>query len=89
MSRSMAERLLFDRMVPQGGDWAAQGLCREVDGDLWFPEQGNGSARQAKEICAQCPVKTECADWALKAREPHGIWGGLSEQERARIRRAS
>ena len=71
-----------------------QGLCRQVDPDLWFPPK-SGSTREAKRICngyrgqGGCPVRLECAAWALKNREPHGVWGGLSELDRRRILRQS
>lgn len=80
---------LTARLASQG-DWAERGLCRETDGDLWFPAQGDHKASQAaKEICGWCPVKAQCADWALTSREQHGIWGGLAPKDRERLRRAA
>lgn len=63
--------------------WQERGLCNQVDPELWFPEKG-GSTREAKQICAGCPVRTECLDYALTHDERFGIWGGLSERERRR-----
>ena len=55
--------------------------------DLFFPETGgNGSA--AKALCQSCPVKLQCLDYALKAGEDHGVWGGLNAHERGKIRNA-
>jgi WhiB family redox-sensing transcriptional regulator len=69
-------------------DWADHAACRGVDPDLFFPGQGEDT-RRAKAICARCPVQTFCLNEALANREKFGIWGGLSERERRRIRRAS
>lgn len=66
--------------------WQERGLCNQVDPELWFPEKG-GSTREAKRICSGCPVRTECLDYALAHDERFGIWGGLSERERRRLRR--
>lgn len=50
----------------------------------YFERRDDKSAREAaaKAICAHCPVRCECLDYAIRIREPHGIWGGLSEYER-------
>lgn len=66
--------------------WQTQGLCRGVNPDLFFPERG-ASTREAKEVCKGCPVRPECLEYALKTGQKFGIWGGLSERERRRIRR--
>ncbi len=68
--------------------WQERGLCRTADPDVFFhPQNERGMARlrrdrAAKAICAGCPVKVECADYAIRAREPYGVWGGLTEEER-------
>jgi WhiB family transcriptional regulator, redox-sensing transcriptional regulator len=66
--------------------WQADALCAQTDPEAFFPEKG-GSTRDAKRICAQCNVKSECLEYALKNDERFGIWGGLSERERRRLRR--
>ncbi|MDO5671528.1 MAG: WhiB family transcriptional regulator [Actinomycetaceae bacterium] len=72
-------------------DWQSQGLCRGTDTDQFFhPDGERGGTRRrraaaAKAICAECPVISQCREYALKTREPYGIWGGLSEEERAAI----
>lgn len=66
--------------------WQADSLCSQTDPEAFFPEKG-GSTRDAKKICAQCEVKAECLEYALQNDERFGIWGGLSERERRRLRR--
>jgi WhiB family redox-sensing transcriptional regulator len=68
--------------------WELRGKCREVDAELFFhPDQERGAARrrreaEAKAVCAACPVLAECREEALRKKIPHGVWGGLSEDER-------
>ncbi len=66
--------------------WQEDALCAQTDPEAFFPEKG-GSTRDAKRICAQCTVRAECLEYALKNDERFGIWGGLSERERRRLRR--
>jgi len=68
------------------GSWQDQALCAQTDPEAFFPEKG-GSTREAKRICLGCDVKQECLDHALAHDERFGIWGGLSERERRRLRR--
>jgi WhiB family redox-sensing transcriptional regulator len=56
-----------------------------VDYDLFFPERGQ-SDKPAKAICATCPVREECLDYALGTKVEHGIWGGTSENQRRMLR---
>lgn len=69
-------------------EWQYEGACREVDTAMFFhPEGERGAARRrrveaAKAICATCPVLQQCRSHALAVREPYGIWGGMSEEER-------
>ncbi len=69
-------------------DWQLQAACRGEDPNLFFhPEGERGSARElreraAKAICASCPVKLQCAEHSLAVREPYGVWGGMSEDDR-------
>ncbi|HMO10287.1 MAG TPA: WhiB family transcriptional regulator [Actinotalea sp.] len=80
-------------------EWQYEGACREADPTLFFhPEGERGAARRrraaaAKAICGSCPVIDECREHSLAVREPYGVWGGLSEDERTlvlsqRLRRA-
>jgi WhiB family redox-sensing transcriptional regulator len=66
--------------------WQERALCAETDPEAFFPEKG-GSTREAKKICTGCEVKAECLEYALANDERFGIWGGLSERERRRLRR--
>lgn len=70
-------------------DWRSRGACLSVDPELFFPLSSVGPAAgqlsQAKVVCARCPVRAECLDFALATRQVHGVWGGTSEDERRRI----
>jgi WhiB family redox-sensing transcriptional regulator len=68
--------------------WQEQALCAQTDPEAFFPEKG-GSTREAKRICVGCEVKGECLEYALEQDERFGIWGGLSERERRRLKRAA
>ena len=65
--------------------WRLDALCAETDPEAFFPEKG-GSTREAKRVCGGCAVRDECLEYALGNDERFGIWGGLSERERRRIR---
>ena len=67
--------------------WQDLANCLGVDPDLFFPERG-ASTREAKEVCRGCVVREDCLEFALSNGEKFGIWGGMSERERRRIRRA-
>ncbi len=81
--------------IPEAGQdahasaWRYQALCADQDPDLFFPIGTGGAAvRQAlraKAICAQCGVRAQCLEWAIDTHQPHGVWGGLDEQERERL----
>jgi WhiB family redox-sensing transcriptional regulator len=67
-------------------DWQDRALCAQTDPEAFFPEKG-GSTREAKRVCRSCDVRTECLEFALENDERFGIWGGLSERERRRVKR--
>ena len=67
-------------------DWRQSAACRDTDPDLFFPERG-ASTKEAKAVCRGCEVRAECLEYALSHGEKFGIWGGLSERERRRVRR--
>lgn len=71
-----------------GNSWHADALCSQVDPDLFFPERG-ASPKDAKAVCAKCPVRDSCLSEALDGEERHGVWGGLSERERRKRRLAA
>ena len=66
--------------------WQEFSNCLGVDPDLFFPERG-ASTREAKDVCRGCVVREDCLEFALQNGEKFGIWGGMSERERRRIRR--
>lgn len=67
-------------------EWQDRALCAQTDPEAFFPEKG-GSTREAKRICQGCEVKADCLEYALHNDERFGIWGGLSERERRRLKR--
>ncbi len=75
-------------LLPLPGDdqWQDRALCAQTDPEAFFPEKG-GSTREAKKICMGCEVCHECLEYALAHDERFGIWGGLSERERRRVKR--
>lgn len=73
--------------VAQPGDWVQHGLCRGMDTAIFFPTRGE-PLDEARAVCAQCPVRAECLDYALTTFQKHGVWGGLSERERRARRMA-
>jgi len=66
--------------------WMADALCAQADPDRWFPNKGEKTA-DVKRICAKCDVRLECLRYALDRNEPHGIYGGMSENERRLLRK--
>ncbi|MBU6144686.1 MAG: WhiB family transcriptional regulator [Acidobacteria bacterium] len=66
--------------------WQRDAICSQTDPEAFFPEKG-GSTRDAKRICAGCDVQQQCLEYALKNDERFGIWGGLSERERRKLKR--
>lgn len=71
--------------------WMDAAECRGEDTELFFPAGHRGEytvqIKEAKAVCGRCPVRGECLQAALGRREKHGIWGGLTDDERARRRR--
>lgn len=68
--------------------WMSDALCAQTDPDAFFPEAG-GSSRAAKALCAECPVREACLEYALTNNLQDGIYGGRSPKERARLRRSA
>jgi WhiB family redox-sensing transcriptional regulator len=69
--------------------WQLKAACRGPQAAIFFPpahferkDEKEAREARAKAICATCPVKRPCLDYAIRIREPHGIWGGLNEVER-------
>ena len=69
--------------------WHDRALCAEVDPEIFFPADGGSGChdiKAAKNVCRACPVSAECLSYALAADEEFGVWGGMSERERRRMR---
>ncbi len=71
--------------------WRESAACREADPELFFPVSSTGLSagqiRRAKDLCARCPVRPQCLTYALDTGQAFGVWGGLDEEERRRLRR--
>ena len=72
--------------------WRKDAACRDTSPDLFFPVGTTGQAliqiAQAQAVCANCPVQDECLQFALATNQDSGIWGGTTEEERRKLRRA-
>jgi WhiB family transcriptional regulator, redox-sensing transcriptional regulator len=87
IASSLAALVAAHRSADRGERrWQENANCLGVDPDLFFPERG-ASTREAKAVCRGCEVREECLEYALRHGEKFGIWGGLSERERRRVRR--
>ena len=77
------------RPVADEWEWQFDGACRGMDPEMFFHPDGERGPRRrnrenaAKAVCSSCPVLQLCRDHALAIQEPYGIWGGLSEDDRA------
>jgi WhiB family transcriptional regulator, redox-sensing transcriptional regulator len=67
--------------------WTEAALCAQVDPEAWYPEKG-GSARDARRVCQECPVLSECLQYALDHDERFGVWAGTTPNERQKLQRA-
>lgn len=81
----MRELFLLDADSEEMG-WQDRALCAQTDPEAFFPEKG-GSTREAKKVCLTCDVRTDCLEYALMNDERFGIWGGLSERERRKLKK--
>ncbi len=82
---AVRELFLLDGDAEDGG-WQERALCAQTDPEAFFPEKG-GSTREAKKVCLTCDVRNECLESALMKDERFGIWGGLSERERRKLKK--
>jgi len=80
------EKSLMEELIGGMPSWTEDANCKGADADIFFPERG-ASTRKAKAICRACNVQLECLEFAIENSEKFGIWGGLSERERRRIKR--
>jgi WhiB family transcriptional regulator, redox-sensing transcriptional regulator len=88
-----AARLARDHRLdpPDDASWRDDAACRDADPELFFadPRFARAQVKMAKLICRGCPVSTTCLSWAMASGQEHGIWGGLTEDERRRLRHRS
>lgn len=66
--------------------WRLEAACKDMGPDAFFPDQGRATS-EGKRTCMRCLVRVQCLEYAIEAREPYGIWGGLNEKERRKLRR--
>lgn len=66
-------------------EWVKDALCAQTDPEQFFPDVG-ANTRDARQVCAECPVRKACLQYALNRQEQHGIWGGLSARDRRRLK---
>jgi WhiB family redox-sensing transcriptional regulator len=88
VSRYLREALVEPAEAPEDLRWQDAALCAEVDPEIFFVEKG-GSTAPAKRVCRSCEVRAECLQYALDHDERFGIYGGLSERERRRLKRVA
>ena len=88
MTEVDADVLLLPMTDVEELDWHESALCAQTDPEAFFPEKC-GSTREAKRVCLSCDVRAECLEYALLHDERFGIWGGLSERERRRLKKAA
>lgn len=74
--------------LPKPPQWMNNASCAQVGGDIWHPEQGGRVAPEAKRICASCPVREQCLEYALEMGDDYGVYAGTSAGERRKLRRA-
>ena len=86
-SNTVTETVIGLEPIEPEESWQNLANCLGVDPDLFFPERG-ASTKEAKAVCRACVVREDCLEYALENSEKFGIWGGLSERERRRLRRA-
>ena len=72
--------------IEPAGQWVKRGACAGLDDDM-FPSSSDAEIDDAKAVCGNCTVIQQCRQWALDTREPFGVWGGMSEKERANLLR--
>ena len=77
-----------NKTMPFTGSWTSRAACRGMDTEMFFPADGERPPERdtreakAKQVCARCPVRSECLEESLARPDKHGVFGGLNEQER-------
>ena len=84
-AKAVRELYVLDGSAEEFG-WQERALCAQTDPEAFFPEKG-GSTREAKRVCLTCDVRGDCLEYALQNDERFGIWGGMSERERRKLKK--
>jgi len=86
--RSSEQELAARAIMSPSDDesWQSKALCAQADPEAFFPERG-GSTKEAKRVCQGCDVRAECLEYALRNDERFGVWGGLTERQRRKLKR--
>jgi WhiB family redox-sensing transcriptional regulator len=91
--RALTSRPPVKESSAKAMDWRDRSACLDEDPELFFPIGNTGPAilqiEEAKQVCRRCEVREQCLQWALEAGQDHGVWGGLSEDERRALKRRS
>ncbi|MEO7397249.1 MAG: WhiB family transcriptional regulator, partial [Ilumatobacteraceae bacterium] len=80
--------MVYDSDDIQDMSWADLGRCAGIDPEVFFPGRGQDAA-PAKALCRECPVRRQCLTWALQTGQKHGIWGGMTDNQRRRLKRVA
>lgn len=79
-------RAVVAGLLGEAPEWQESALCAQTDPEAFYPGRGT-STQDAKRICRLCDVRTDCLEYALGNSERYGVWGGLSEPERRKLKR--
>ena len=85
MGRPVGSAVSFPFAREHWGKWREQALCLDYRHELWFEDEDKDKIALAKAVCAKCPVKQECLDYAIETKPEYGIFGGLSPSEFAKL----
>lgn len=69
------------------GEWRSRAKCSGLPPDIFFPERGQNTSITVKKMCIDCPVRTECLEFAVLSNQQYGIWAGTSVKARRKLRR--
>jgi WhiB family redox-sensing transcriptional regulator len=84
LHKALARAFGYGNFFDHDLDWRVDARCTQVDPEIFYPDKG-GTTKGAKRVCAGCPVRANCLEFALDHDERWGVWGGLSQRERERL----
>ncbi len=91
----MAVEMLKSAVLTEAAAWMDKARCKGIDPDLFHPDENDedqvkvAKKEKAKAICAECPVRLDCLEFAINKPEKDGIWGGATKDERDKLKRKS